>query len=600
MYRVFFSTFFITCLACLSSCFKNSSQIAKKQDNAESRDLVEKVNLTYYYLVGREYAAKGKVDLAIQALHKIIALDPDSSQVKFELSKLYLKKGDLKAGVALLDEIVEDKTDHREAILMLANLYSASSKVDRARELYERILKSNPRDHEAMIYLVLLEADNQQSLKAKSRLDEYLKKNRDFALGYYYRAKIFQRMGRDTKAIRDYKKAMKLKFPFVQAGEALAELYFDLNQKDKSLKMYEWLIKQSKNFAYFQRLIQFYILEKKYVKAKQVMENYQSLDPGNIVNLLKLGILCIELKDYQKAISIFSKLKKKNEGGDNVDFYLGIAYESINKNEEAAEVYEGIPEQSELFLESVHRRAFLFAKLKKNQEAIASVKSALKRKSLSPDQKNEIMLIAARLYDHLKEREKAKKLLDAILDLYPDNQKALYLKASVIEKLGQWQESIVLMQRILELDPKHVGALNFIAYTWADNNLRLSEAEASVRKALSFESEDPYIIDTLGWVLYKRGLYKQALVELLKAFKLKPEESVIANHIGDVYVRKGAFLKAREYYKKALDLGPENDDEKSTLQQKISKLPAGNQCPQQLRSCIERVFESRTPGSFTP
>jgi len=101
----------------------------------------------------------------------------------------------------------------------------------------------------------------------------------------------------------------------------------------------------------------------------------------------------------------------------------------------------------------------------------------------------------------------------------------------------------------------------------------------------------------LGWALYRRGDFKEALRNLQQAFTLKPDESIIANHIGDVLLKMGELTDALDYYEKALKLGPERDDEKQALESKRSRLKerlASGNCKHP--ACSDFVLDHRAPA----
>ncbi|MCB0387184.1 MAG: hypothetical protein KDD43_17525, partial [Bdellovibrionales bacterium] len=120
----------------------------------------------------------------------------------------------------------------------------------------------------------------------------------------------------------------------------------------------------------------------------------------------------------------------------------------------------------------------------------------------------------------------------------------------------------------IELDQNHVQALNFLAYTYAELNQNLEEAEELARKALMLQPKDGYILDTLGWVLYKQDKIKESILTLETAYKLKSTESIIAEHLGDAYYRYDLLEKARQMYLKAVDF----EKDKSKVQKIKDKI----------------------------
>jgi len=138
---------------------------------------------------------------------------------------------------------------------------------------------------------------------------------------------------------------------------------------------------------------------------------------------------------------------------------------------------------------------------------------------------------------------------------------------------GEEDRAIETMKKIIVQNPNHVDALNFIGYSYAEMGINLDEAEMLVKKALSLSPNRGYIIDSLGWVYYKKGDLDRALEHLNKAVKLTSDDPTIMEHLGDIYRDKGNTLRALEFYERGLELNA-GDDEKirQRLEEKISML----------------------------
>jgi tetratricopeptide (TPR) repeat protein len=112
------------------------------------------------------------------------------------------------------------------------------------------------------------------------------------------------------------------------------------------------------------------------------------------------------------------------------------------------------------------------------------------------------------------------------------------------------------MQALLEREPDHAEALNFVAYAWAEQGERLDEALQMARRARQLKNEG-HVIDTLGWVYYKLGRLEEARRELETAARLLADDPVINEHLGDVYRSLGLSARARALYQRVLELAPE-------------------------------------------
>jgi tetratricopeptide (TPR) repeat protein len=94
--------------------------------------------------------------------------------------------------------------------------------------------------------------------------------------------------------------------------------------------------------------------------------------------------------------------------------------------------------------------------------------------------------------------------------------------------------------------------LNFIGYTWAEQGIKLDEAEDMVRRALKLSPNAGYIMDSLGWIYYQKKDYEKALEWLKKADKAQGPDAEILFHLGDCYRALGREDKARESYRQAI------------------------------------------------
>jgi Flp pilus assembly protein TadD len=131
--------------------------------------------------------------------------------------------------------------------------------------------------------------------------------------------------------------------------------------------------------------------------------------------------------------------------------------------------------------------------------------------------------------------------------------------------MGKKKEAVQQLKTAITKDPFHVSSLNYLGYTYAEKGIHLDEAEELVKRALKFKPNDGFIIDSLGWVYFKKRKWDEALTELEKAWKLVPNDPVIGEHLGDVYVRKNQMEKALKTYRKVLELNPAPKEREGVL-----------------------------------
>lgn len=148
---------------------------------------------------------------------------------------------------------------------------------------------------------------------------------------------------------------------------------------------------------------------------------------------------------------------------------------------------------------------------------------------------------------------------------------AYYLRGISYERENKWDAAERDFLKALEFFPDNPDILNYLGYGWIDRGMNIDEGEKMIRKALEINPEDGYITDSLGWVLYKKGEFAEALKYMEKAVAFEPYDSIINDHLGDVYWAVGRHQEARYQWTRALNYKSEASDsiDTVTLKKKI-------------------------------
>ena len=139
-------------------------------------------------------------------------------------------------------------------------------------------------------------------------------------------------------------------------------------------------------------------------------------------------------------------------------------------------------------------------------------------------------------------------------------------------------------KKALELNPNRADVMNYLGYSWVDQNLHLKDALALISRAVKLKPSSGYYVDSLGWAYYRLGQYKKAVGLLEQAVTLQPDDPVINDHLGDVYWRVGRRLEAKYQWKQVLSLKPEKD----LIEQINQKLATGLTDKQQAKILIKK------------
>ena len=135
-----------------------------------------------------------------------------------------------------------------------------------------------------------------------------------------------------------------------------------------------------------------------------------------------------------------------------------------------------------------------------------------------------------------------------------------YARGTCYERLKDWPAAEADLQRALKLSPDQALVLNYLGYSWIDQNKNLRHGLSLIEKAVRQKPDDGYIVDSLGWAHYRLGNYKQAAKYLERAVELRPDDPVLNDHLGDALWRVGREREARFQWEQALTLKPEPED----------------------------------------
>jgi Flp pilus assembly protein TadD len=148
-----------------------------------------------------------------------------------------------------------------------------------------------------------------------------------------------------------------------------------------------------------------------------------------------------------------------------------------------------------------------------------------------------------------------------------------YARGITYERTKRWPQAEADFLHALKLQPDQPYVLNYLGYSWVDQGINLDRAKSMLNRAVELRPNDGYIVDSLGWVYYRLGEYKNAVERLERAVELEPGDPTINDHLGDAYWRVGREREARFQWKRALSLNPDKDAVASIEQKLRSGLP---------------------------
>ena len=160
------------------------------------------------------------------------------------------------------------------------------------------------------------------------------------------------------------------------------------------------------------------------------------------------------------------------------------------------------------------------------------------------------------------------KIIDKDHSLYPqvtDGRGVAY------ERIGEWDKAEKDLLDSLKVSPEQAYVINYLAYSWIEQGVKIKKSLEMLRKANKIKSNDPFIIDSLGWALYKLERYQESKNYLQLAVRLMPADPIVNDHYGDVLWKNGDKIQARYYWNYVLNLEKAEEDLKEKIEQKLIK-----------------------------
>ncbi len=546
--------------------------ISNKDGEATLDPLYMRTQADYYFSMGEAYSLEGNSAKAVESFKMTLVYDQNSPTVNMRLAGEYLKQGMISESLSQAEEAVKKDDKNVDAHLLLGGLYSSMKLYPKAMDQYHTVLKLDPKNTEAPLYIGALYSEQKQSDKAVGYF-ESLVKNPDYASPYlaqYYigRVRMEQPEPKFQKAAEAaFKKALVMKPDFADAVLSLGALYGKQKNEAKAITLYRNFQKENTPSPKIAEVLsQTFIEQGKYDLAYEqleVLEQYTD-EPLNVK--MKMALILIEQKKYPLATEKLEAVLKEAPESDKVRFYLAAVYEETHQNEKAIREFKKIPASSTFFGEATVHSAYLLKGMNRLDEAVEVISKGLAEKSDQP----QVYAMYASLLDEKNDYKAAAKVLEQGLAKFPDNAQLRFYYGTINDRLGKKDVVITEMKKVLELDPNHVQGLNYLAFTWAELNQNLPDAEKLARRAMELEPQDGYVLDTLGWILYKQSKFTEAVKFLEAAHKFQGTVSVIAEHLGDAYYKQSMVDKAKKMYRKAADL----ESDKHKVQEIRNKITA--------------------------
>ena len=156
--------------------------------------------------------------------------------------------------------------------------------------------------------------------------------------------------------------------------------------------------------------------------------------------------------------------------------------------------------------------------------------------------------------------------IDSNSDLYAE---ILYRRGGSYERSGDYKNADNDLLKSLEINPDDAYVLNYLAYSWLEREYKIDTALEMLENAYASRSNDPYIIDSIGWAYFLVGQYEKAENFLKRAVELMPQDPIVNDHYGDILWKLNRKIQARYFWQNVLKLEETEDEMKKNIKEKL-------------------------------
>jgi len=502
----------------------------------------------------------------------------------FESSKILLGKHDL-----FLERYI--------TTLVLENKISKATNI-----VKNNLREANTDFFDAYLLLIIdsLKKNNFDQVELYLEKASILSKNDRFNLAIVETLKQYNYVFKEKKIIKDKKNFGTLSliaetFQRCYLGDLKTENYFQnlINKNDGDYSRYI--------FFYLSYLIQ----NKKFEEAKLVSNNINYI---NSTLLLSQGKSWIEKENFEKFNQVFlcqdhnhilaeflfliSNLYSSQDNFERSNFYLylsnslnlkftynfSLVFENYYLNEDyekAKKILKNFKKEDNFYYWNRKKKEAQIILIQKSKKDSLNYIVSEFNKIQKPN--NKMILDLANFYKRSKEYETAIKYYSIVIDSLNENSSiksdVLYRRGGSYERSGDYFNADKDLIESLNINPDNAYVLNYLAYSWLERDYKIEEAMDMLKSAYAAESEDPYIIDSIGWAYYLIDDFNEAEKYLKRAVEMMPDDPIVNDHYGDILWKLNQKIQARYFWRNVLEMEDVEDEIIENINNKLIEGP---------------------------
>lgn len=491
-------------------------------------------NHAVYFALSKCYSHLGKHTLAIETGREAVRLVPENLLYRRTLADAFIAAYELDSAAAQYEEIVQRDSNNIDSWYGLARLYQTRKPL-KALETYERILERFGDDWDVLLQV----------------------------------AQIYESMGRFDKAAGALKQMSAVDPGNLELKRSLAQTYNRAGKLDDALAVYKDVLEVDPgNVDYQLELAAIYLAKKEYATAAAMFENILADDSVNVEVKLRIGEAYFGQIETDSTVaplarSLFERIRDQHPDEWRSYWFLGAIGAITKQDSLSLDSFRKVTELASWNADGWVYLSSVFFEKNNYDEVVTILESALK--VLPDDFRVNFFLGVA--YNRLKRNVDAARVLEHARTVNSKDINTIVQLALVYDALGKPEESDKLYEEALVIDPENHLILNNYGYSLAERNMQIDRAYEMARKAVEAQPDNASYLDTMGWVYYRLGKYKEAEEYVRGAIDKGEVNAVVYEHLGDIYYKMNDVERALEQWNVALKIDAGNE----ALRQKIAR-----------------------------
>jgi tetratricopeptide (TPR) repeat protein len=520
-------------------------------------------NILYEFLLAEIAGQRGNVGVAAQTYTDLArrTRDPRIARRATEIA-IFARMNSTAVEAAKLWRETDPKSPR--AMQVLSSLLIASGRLEEAEPHLRALLSSegaNPGNAFSQLGRTLSASQDKEG--ALQLVQKLAASYAQLPQSHFAVAQTAASAGNNDLALKEIRAAQELRPDWEAAALLEAQVLQKTSGAEAIASLSRYLQKYPNSREVRLSYARLLVGEKRFAEARGEFQKLLADFPGNSDVVYAVALLSLQLNDYQLAETNLRRLLDMDyRDKDTVRLYLGQVAEEQKKYGDALKWYESV-ESGDQYLPAQIRYAQVLAKEGKLPQALEHLQNLAA--SGGGAQRVQLVLAEAALLRDANREKEAFQLVGKALDAQPDQPDLLYDYAMLAEKMDRIDVLESSLRKLIKIRPDYAHAYNALGYSLAERNQRLPEAQELIEQALKLAPDDYFIVDSMGWVLYRQGRLSEALDWLRKAYSGRPDPEIAA-HLGEVLWVSGNRGEAEKIWKESSDKNPKNDTLQKTIE----------------------------------